>query len=430
MCKGKKCLGKNETNKLNFLERKWHRKSDIMNARRWDLFQFAYFTTNLCTSPPWQMREDRRLIFIPELWKRNKEKFQSVTLKKLRSLLKGAVSRLPNSFCFLCPNAIHASLFATKLEKIPVNDKITASCQTKFVSQTSYQWLKRTKMNFEKLLGGQVFKNHNYNPLHSSSSFSIPASYSICGVIYTFFKLFERLCISQFQLPPPPTPRLLRGICLPFQSRGWGICNFCSARGPCICQLPGLFPSFWHARGTHLPSFFVPTPGDLTTEESPPPGIWYQAKKKLLMPGNQRGMGGGGGLGLRAAGRSWNWLMQYFDDSLNFSGCNSHRLSFDIEFRDTSPLTLLLVVNAINAQGSCADHRRPLCNPVVVIVVRSPKRYSYLYGTGFWGVFLDEAFTWIRVHYSRDIQFWLVVISSQDQSINFGKKKKKGKINL
>lgn len=27
----------------------------------------AYFTTNLCTSPPWQMREDRRLIFIPEL---------------------------------------------------------------------------------------------------------------------------------------------------------------------------------------------------------------------------------------------------------------------------------------------------------------------------------------------------------------------------
>ena len=244
MCKGKKCPGKNETNKLNFLERKWHRKSDIMNTRRWDLFQFAYFTTNLCTSPPWQMREDRRLIFIPELWKRNKEKFQSVTLKKLRSLLKGAVSRLPNSFCFLCPNAIHASLFAMKLEKIPVNDKITASCQTKFVSQTSYQWLQRTKMNFEKLLGGQVFKNHNYNPLHSSSSFSIPASYSICGVIYIFFKLFERLCISQFQLPPPPTPRLLRGISPPFQSRGWGICNFCSARGPCICQPPGYSRAF------------------------------------------------------------------------------------------------------------------------------------------------------------------------------------------
>ena len=173
---------------LNFLERKWHRKSDIMNARRWDLFQFAYFTTNLCTSPPWQMREER-LILIPELWKRNKDKFQSKTLKKLRSLLKGAVSRLPNSFCFLCPNAIHAPLFAMKLEKIPVNDKITVSCQTKCVSQTSYQWLQTTKMNFEKLLGGQVFKNHNYNPFHSSSSISIPASRSICGVFYTCFKL-------------------------------------------------------------------------------------------------------------------------------------------------------------------------------------------------------------------------------------------------
>ena len=112
---------------------------------------------------------------------------------------------------------------------------------TKFVSQTSYQWLQGTKMNFEKLLGGQVFKNHNYK--HSSSSFSIPATYSICGVIYTFFKLFEQLCISQFQLrpanPPPPTPRLLWGIYLPFQSRGWGICNFCSARGPCFCQPQG-----------------------------------------------------------------------------------------------------------------------------------------------------------------------------------------------
>ena len=236
---------------------------------------------------------------------------------------------------------------------------------------------------------------------------------------------FRAVMHQSIPAPPPPTPRLLRGICLPFQSRGWGICNFCSARGPCICQLPGLFPSFWHARGTHLPSFFVPTPGDLTTEEPPPPGIWYQAKKKIANARESAGDGGGGELGLRAAGRSWNWLMQYFDDSLNFSGCNSHRLSFDIEFRDTSPLTLLLVVNAINAQGSCADHRRPLWNPVVVIVVRSPKRYSYLYGTGFWGVFLDEAFTWIRVHYSRDIQFWLVVISSQDQSINFGKKKRK-----
>ena len=82
--------------------------------------------------------------------------------------------------------------------------------------------------------------------------------------------------------------------------------------------------------------------------------------------------------------RSSNFSSGYFDDSLNFSGCNSHCLSFDTEFRDTAPLTLLLVVNDINTQGRpCADHRRPLWNPVVVIVLRIPKRYSYLYMTGF-----------------------------------------------
>ena len=31
--------------------------------------------------------------------------------------------------------------------------------------------------------------------------------------------------------PPPPHPGLLRGICPPFQSQGWGICKFCAARG-------------------------------------------------------------------------------------------------------------------------------------------------------------------------------------------------------
>ena len=34
-------------------------------------------------------------------------------------------------------------------------------------------------------------------------------------------------------------------------------------------------------RGTgHLPSFFVPTAGDLTGQESPPPGICYPRQKK------------------------------------------------------------------------------------------------------------------------------------------------------
>ena len=45
------------------------------------------------------------------------------------------------------------------------------------------------------------------------------------------------LCISQFiTAAPPPSPQLLRGICPPCQSPGWGIFKFCAARGPSICQ--------------------------------------------------------------------------------------------------------------------------------------------------------------------------------------------------
>ena len=38
---------------------------------------------------------------------------------------------------------------------------------------------------------------------------------------------------------PLPPPGLLRGICPPYQSRGWGICKSCAARGPGICQPRG-----------------------------------------------------------------------------------------------------------------------------------------------------------------------------------------------
>ena len=65
---------------------------------------------------------------------------------------------------------------------------------------------------------------------------------------------------------------------------------------------------FWR-RARYLPSFFVPTPGDLTAEESPLPGISHpRRKKKMLMPGGggQPEEGGEGG-----ARRSRNWLMHY-----------------------------------------------------------------------------------------------------------------------
>ena len=47
----------------------------------------------------------------------------------------------------------------------------------------------------------------------------------------------EILSITQFQLRPlTPSPGLLRGIGPSCQSRGWGICKFCAARGSSICQ--------------------------------------------------------------------------------------------------------------------------------------------------------------------------------------------------
>ena len=40
-----------------------------------------------------------------------------------------------------------------------------------------------------------------------------------------------------------PPPGQLRGICVPCQSRGWGISKFGTARGSGICLPPG----YWHA---------------------------------------------------------------------------------------------------------------------------------------------------------------------------------------
>ena len=43
---------------------------------------------------------------------------------------------------------------------------------------------------------------------------------------------------------PPPPPGLLRGICPPCQSQGWGISKFFAARGPGICQPRGQTRAF------------------------------------------------------------------------------------------------------------------------------------------------------------------------------------------
>ena len=46
---------------------------------------------------------------------------------------------------------------------------------------------------------------------------------------------------------PPPSPRLLRAICRPCQSRGCGICKFFTAQGRGICQPRGHSLSNTHA---------------------------------------------------------------------------------------------------------------------------------------------------------------------------------------
>ena len=72
---------------------------------------------------------------------------------------KGAVSRLSSLFCqYLVPIMRSYLLWNLQLnltlaEKLIVNDKIKALCQTKMCLPRIISNAKTTKMNFEKLLG-------------------------------------------------------------------------------------------------------------------------------------------------------------------------------------------------------------------------------------------------------------------------------------
>ena len=59
-------------------------------------------------------------------------------------------------------------------------------------------------MNFQNLLGKQVFKNHNCNPFQSSPNLSTCFSFYICCVIYTLYSCFEQLNWSFTQLGGGP----------------------------------------------------------------------------------------------------------------------------------------------------------------------------------------------------------------------------------
>ena len=58
---------------------------------------------------------------------------------------------------------------------------------------------------------------------------------------------FPHASVNSTCAQPPPLPGLLRGICLPWQSRGWGI-KLQILRCPWARALHLLTPNSWHAR--------------------------------------------------------------------------------------------------------------------------------------------------------------------------------------
>ena len=72
----------------------------------------------------------------------------------------------------------------------------------------------------------------------------------------------------------------------------------------------------WWRRRWHLPSFFVPAPGDSIAQESSPPGICHPRQKKCICPGISPGGGGGGG----------GWAQVELTDAFIFGVCFSLRL--------------------------------------------------------------------------------------------------------
>jgi len=75
-----------------------------------------------------------------------------------------------------------------KIEKLLVNDKITALCQTNIPPKHHFKCNKQQKMNFEKFRLTSFSKlNHKCIPFQSSSSLSIRVSFCICSIIFTFF---------------------------------------------------------------------------------------------------------------------------------------------------------------------------------------------------------------------------------------------------
>ena len=75
----------------------------------------------------------------------------------------------------------------------------------------------------------------------------------------------------------PRSPLLLRGICLPCQSLGWGLCKFCSAQGLGICQPRGYSQTF----DTHIVSYWNITTQRGFYKKNKHIGLFLKDRKQL-----------------------------------------------------------------------------------------------------------------------------------------------------
>ena len=138
---------------------------------------------------------------------------------------------------------------------------------------------------------------------------------------FTIFMINASVNSNCAQAPPG----LLQGIC---QSQGWGICKFCAAWGPGICQPRGYSQAF----DTYVVSYpnittqkillekqaywlicqwqekieegckrcVLSYPGGFDSSRDPTPGNLPSKPKKMLTPGGRPG-----GWGVGAAGIDW-----------------------------------------------------------------------------------------------------------------------------
>ena len=130
-----------------------------------------------------QTQRKRRHCHFENLWKTNSRYCRRSFAKRLS--LKGLCHGSPVHFVLFSQLLALDRAIAMELK---VGKEITSKWQNqrletnKYVSWALFLKPKTAELNFEKLLGWTVFKNHNFNPFQSSSVLPIGGSCCICCV--------------------------------------------------------------------------------------------------------------------------------------------------------------------------------------------------------------------------------------------------------